>query len=138
MLAHLAAPKISVLATSFTKKPLKIQGNTPWVAPACADCPDFLVLGSAPAPTATLVSEPQIVPLASILLYGPSEIVWICCPQLPYHRAKTGRTAHGFTAQGGTRRKLKALETPTLEVAQENLRGLSPALTSLTSSMQRD
>ena len=41
------------------------QGNAPWVAPACADCPGFLVLGSAPAPTATLVSEPQIVPLAS-------------------------------------------------------------------------
>ena len=39
------------------------QGNTPWVAPACADCPGFRVLGSAPAPAATLVSEPQIVPL---------------------------------------------------------------------------
>ena len=24
----------------------KIQGNIPWVAPACADCPRFLVLGS--------------------------------------------------------------------------------------------
>ena len=40
------------------------QGNTPWVAPACADCPGFLVLGSAPAPASTLVSEPQIVPLS--------------------------------------------------------------------------
>ena len=38
------------------------QGNTPWVAPACADCPGFLVLGSAPAPASTLVSEPRIVP----------------------------------------------------------------------------
>ena len=39
------------------------QGSTPWVAPACADCPGFLVLGSAPAPASTLVSDPQIVPL---------------------------------------------------------------------------
>ena len=39
------------------------QGNTPWVAPACADCPGFLALGSAPAPASTLVSEPRIVPL---------------------------------------------------------------------------
>ena len=88
--------------------PPRLRGNTPWVAPACAHCPGFLVLGSAPSPTATLVSEPRIVPLASILLHGPSEIVWICCPQLPHHRAKTGRTAHGFTAQGGIRRKTSA------------------------------
>ena len=39
------------------------QGNARWVAPSCADCPGFLVLGSAPAPASTLVSEPQIVPL---------------------------------------------------------------------------
>ena len=39
------------------------QGKTSWVAPACADRPGFLVLGSAPAPASTLVSEPQIVPL---------------------------------------------------------------------------
>ena len=41
---------------------------------------------------------------ASILLYGPLDIAWICCPQLPTTRAKTGRTAHVFKAQGGTRR----------------------------------
>ena len=40
------------------------QGKTPWVAPACADCPGFLVLGSAHAPASTLASEPQIDPLA--------------------------------------------------------------------------
>ena len=45
--------------------------NTSWVAPACADCPGFLVLGAAPAPASTLVSEPPVVPMASILLYGP-------------------------------------------------------------------
>ena len=41
----------------------KVSGNTPWVAPVCADCPGFLVLGSAPAPASTFVSEPQIVRL---------------------------------------------------------------------------
>ena len=39
------------------------RGKTPWVVPACADCPGFLVWGSAPDPASTLVSEPQIVPL---------------------------------------------------------------------------
>ena len=75
-------------------------------SPACADCPcpGFLVLVSAPAPAATLVSEPQIAPCASILLYGPLEIAWVCCPQLPHHPCKNGRTAHVFTAQAGTRR----------------------------------
>ena len=34
-----------------------------WVASACADCPGCLVLGAAPAPASTFVSEPQIVPL---------------------------------------------------------------------------
>ena len=42
---------------------LAIQGETPWVDPACADCPGFLVLGAAPAPASSFVSEPQIVPL---------------------------------------------------------------------------
>ena len=42
----------------------KIQGKTPWVDSACADCPGFLVLGAAPAPASTFASEPQIVPLA--------------------------------------------------------------------------
>ena len=50
------------------------QAKTPWVAPACADCPDFQVLGSASALASTFISEPQFVPLASILLYGPLDI----------------------------------------------------------------
>ena len=41
----------------------------------------------------------RLLPWASIWLYGPLDIVWICCPQL-----RPGRTAHVFTAQGGTRR----------------------------------
>ena len=39
------------------------QGKAPWVDSACADCPGFLVLGSAPALASTFSSEPQIVPL---------------------------------------------------------------------------
>ena len=38
------------------------SGKCP-LGPACADCPGFLVLGSAPAPASTLVSDPHIVPL---------------------------------------------------------------------------
>ena len=68
---------------SFLGRSPSSQGNTPWVAPACADCPGFLVVGSAPAPASTLASEPRNVPWASVLLYGPLDIAWICCPQLP-------------------------------------------------------
>ena len=39
------------------------SGKDPWVDPACADCPGFLVLSAAPAPASTSVSEPQIVHL---------------------------------------------------------------------------
>ena len=86
---------------AFTKLSLFFQGNTPWVAPACADCPGFLVLVSAPAPATTLVSEPQIVPWASILLYGPLEIAWVCCPQLPHHPCKNGTHSTCFYSTGG-------------------------------------
>ena len=41
----------------------KYSGKDPLCCSACADCPGFLVLGAAPAPASTLVSEPQIVPL---------------------------------------------------------------------------
>ena len=37
--------------------------NAILVDSACADCPGFWVLGAAPAPASTFVSEPQIVPL---------------------------------------------------------------------------
>ena len=78
-----------------------LQGNTPWVAPACADCPGFLVLVSAPAPATTLVSKPQIVPWASILLYGPLGIAWVCCPQLPHHPCKNGTHSTMFLEHKG-------------------------------------
>ena len=82
----------------------QIQGKTAWVDPACADCPGFVVLGAAPAPGSTSVSEPQIAHLASILLRGP--FAWICCPQLPYHPCENGTHSTCFTAQGGTRRQV--------------------------------
>ena len=66
------------------------QGKTPWVAPACADCPGFLVLGSAPAPASAWSRILRLFPWASILLHGPLDIAWICCPQLPCHPWKNG------------------------------------------------
>ena len=59
----------AVLGTFFWKLarnsglPEFSKGNTLWVAPACADCPGFLVLDSAPAPASTFISELQIAPL---------------------------------------------------------------------------
>ena len=43
----------------------------------------------------------RLFPWASILLHGPLDI---CSRSSPTIRAKPGRTAHVFTAQGGTRR----------------------------------
>ena len=50
----------------FTRTSLEVYytpANTPWVDSACADCPGFLVLGAAPAPASTFISEPQIARL---------------------------------------------------------------------------
>ena len=90
--------------------PGKIQGKTPWVDSACADCPGFWVL----APWVLLL--PRLPPSSRSLglfpglafcFMGPWTFAWICCPQFPYYPCKkTGRTAHVFTAQGGTRRKI--------------------------------
>ena len=63
----------------------------------CCDCPGFLGLGSAPAPASTLVSEPQVVPL---LLYGPLDIAWICCPQLHHHPCNNGTHSTCFFSTG--------------------------------------
>ena len=53
------------IAVSRDMGPLSLREIPLGGAPACADCPGFLVLGSAPAPApaSTLVSDPQIVPL---------------------------------------------------------------------------
>ena len=57
--------------------------------------------GFHPAPASTLVSEPEIVPCASILLYGPLDTAWICCPQLPHHPCKNGTHSTCFYSTGG-------------------------------------
>ena len=38
---------------------------------------------------------------ASILLYRPLDIAWICCPQLPHHPCKTGTHNTCFYSTGG-------------------------------------
>ena len=79
--------------------------NTPRVASACADCPGFLVLGAAPAPASTLVSEPQIVPPGLAFCYtGTWTLLGSAAHSSPATRAKKGCTARVCTAQGGTRR----------------------------------
>ena len=42
---------------------------------------------------------------------------WICCPQLPSTRGKTGRTAHVFAAQGGTHQAIGPQCRPKVGVA---------------------
>ena len=38
---------------------------------------------------------------AGILLYGPLEIAWMCCPQLPHHPCKNGTHGTCFCSTGG-------------------------------------
>ena len=80
-----------------------LQGKTPWVAPGCADRPGFLGLGSAPAPAFTWSRILSFFPgaWASILLYGPLDIAWICCPQLRRHPCKNGTHSTCFYSTGG-------------------------------------
>ena len=58
----------------------------------------FWVLLPRPPPSSQSL---RLCPWASILLHGPLDIAWICCPQLPHHPYKTGRTAHVFYSTGG-------------------------------------
>ena len=86
--------------------PEKGQGKIPWVDSACADCPDFLVLGAAPGPGFHLrLGALGYSPGLAFCFMGLWRFAWMWCPQLPYHRCKNGSTAHVFTAQGGTCRK---------------------------------
>ena len=43
----------------------------------------------------------SLCPWASILLYGPLEIAWVCCPQLPHHPCKNGTHSTCFYSTGG-------------------------------------
>ena len=84
---------------------IDIQGKTPWVDSACADCPGFWGLGCCPPPRLPPPSRSlRLCPWASILLHGSLDILLGSAAQPPHHRMqKTGRTAHVFTAQGGAR-----------------------------------
>ena len=73
------------------------QAKTPWVDPACADCPGFLVLGAAPAPASTFASD-------SILLHGALDIWLDLLPAAPLPPVQKRDAQHIFTAQGVTRR----------------------------------
>ena len=43
----------------------------------------------------------RLLPWASILLYGPWDIAWICCPQLHHHPCKNGTHSTCFYSTGG-------------------------------------
>ena len=43
----------------------------------------------------------RLSPWASILLYRPLEIAWMCCPQLPHHPCKNGTHSTCFYSTGG-------------------------------------
>ena len=43
----------------------------------------------------------RLFPCASILLFGPLDIAWICCPQLPHHPCKNGTHSTCFYSTGG-------------------------------------
>ena len=43
----------------------------------------------------------RLIPWASVLLYGPLDIAWICCPQLPHHPCKNGTRSTCFYSTGG-------------------------------------
>ena len=64
------------------------------VVSTCADCPGF------PASARSL----RLCFWTSICRTFPRAFAWICCPQLPHHPCKTGRTAQVFAVQGGTHR----------------------------------
>ena len=43
----------------------------------------------------------RLFPWATILLYGPLDIAWICCPQLPHHPCKKRDAQHMFLQHRG-------------------------------------
>ena len=89
-----------------------LQGNTPWVAATCADCPGFSGPGCCSCPVSTLVSASDCSPGLAFCFTGPWTLLGSAVHSSPTTRAKTGRTAHVFTAQGGTRRFLKPRPPP--------------------------
>ena len=43
----------------------------------------------------------RLIPWASVLLYKPLDIPWICCLQLPHHPCKNGTHSTCFYGTGG-------------------------------------
>ena len=83
--------------------------KTPWVAPACADCPGFLVwvlLLPRPPPSARSL---RLCPWASILLHGPLDICLDLLPATPPPPVQNRDAQHMFLQhRGGTFRVLSA------------------------------
>ena len=100
------------------------QGKTPWVASACADCPGFLVLAALLTRLPPWSLSLRLFPCASnFALRALGHLLGSAARSSPTTRAKTGRTAHVFTAQRGTRRNhpsktsLKSSLPPSLQTS---------------------
>ena len=88
----------------------------------------------------------RLFPWASILLYGPVDIAWICCPQLPHHPCKNGTHSTCFYSTGGhtltnsilifriphPRKKNRALVGGSLEISFFSRRGIGVGVKRVT------
>ena len=82
--------QISFVVSRFCILSFRFQGNTPWVAPSCTDCPGFLVLGSAPAHGFHLgLGASDYSPGLAFCFTGP----WT----LPGSAARSSHTTHAKT-----------------------------------------
>ena len=89
-----------LVGASVPPPPRRPQRKTPWVAPACADCPGFC---GCPGFHVGLGAS-DCSPGLAFCFTGPWTLLGSAARTSPTTRAKTGRTAHVFAAQGGTRR----------------------------------
>ena len=79
-----------------------LQGKTPWVDSACADCPGFLSLECCPRPGFHLrLGASDCAPGLAFCFMAPWTFARICCPQLPDHRCKNGTHSTCFYSTGG-------------------------------------
>ena len=71
------------------------SGKTPWVDSACADCPGFLVPGSAPVPGFHLgLGASDCSPGIAFCFAGPWTLLGSAARSSPTTRARKGRSAH--------------------------------------------
>ena len=79
---------------SPTDSERSFQGKTPWIGPACAGCPGFLVPGAAGAPAPKLHPRASDhAPELAFASWPPRADSWICYPQLPCHPTTQGGTS---------------------------------------------